>query len=100
MSNIENILDDLNYLQTKIPEHLFKIKDKLQNLELTIEDIKQHPYGQYLLKKNKSLRKTNNKLEKKLLYILLKEDKEKTSKNSKEEKSVVVKKEVIVIMIR
>jgi hypothetical protein len=71
MSILKQITDDITALQSKIPEDLLRIKDQLQHIVLSDNDVKNHPYVVGLTNKNRVLRKKIRTLEKQLLNILL-----------------------------
>jgi len=71
MSTIQEITNAISYLQCKIPEELYRIKQDLEELSVydDIESIKSHPFVESIIRENKRLRKKNRKLEKKLLRL-------------------------------
>ena len=72
MNVLKQISDDISMLQCSIPEDLFKIKNKLNEIAiLSDKDVKNHPFVMNLLDKNRSLRKKIHKLEQQLLNVLL-----------------------------
>ena len=71
MSSIEEITNAISFLQIKIPEQLFRIKQDLSELPVynDIQSMKNHPFVKKLIVENKKLDKKNRKLEKKMLGL-------------------------------
>jgi len=66
MKSIESIMEDICYLQVKIPEELYKVKKDLEEYKIYDDERSNNRYVKSLAKKNKKLKKKNSKLEKKI----------------------------------
>ena len=61
MNTIQTIIDDICYLQVKIPEELFKVKEGLEEYIKNHDDFSDNHYVESLVKKNKKLKKKDRK---------------------------------------